>query len=80
MNKIELLRGLVSVRVKQAEAHGLLVEFLETKLTNCDKANRSLTGEQLYRSQGKAQLLDELVRLIDTPNDELQELLANPEV
>jgi hypothetical protein len=46
-------------------------QVLEGRLGEVDKTLRVLNGEDLYRAQGKAQALEELVKQLDEARDRL---------
>lgn len=48
-------------RLNKAPEGPLLLAFLQAKLRERDTALRTATGEEVYRSQGRATELDELI-------------------
>lgn len=50
----------------------LYVAILKKKLAEADEKLRVAAGEDLYRKQGRAQELDELIRELTTAGDVLQ--------
>lgn len=56
---------------RSAQGHGLK-KLLEDRLAEVDKELRSLTGENLYRAQGRALMLDELIATFDEAQTRLE--------
>ncbi len=50
----------------------LYVAMLEKKLAEADEKLRTATGEDLYRKQGRAQQLDELIRELSEADQALK--------
>lgn len=61
MSRRHFLQSINRIRVKCPTEFEIITKYLASELLDTDKANRTLTGEQLTRSQGKAQFIEQLL-------------------
>lgn len=70
----KLLRHLKNIRADKDTDRACVSGWLHFLLSKQDEKNRKADGPELYRSQGKAQLLTELIHTIDSSLDQLKAL------
>lgn len=72
--KRQFLSALISIKSLRPNDYSIIFETFNLVLTEIDRTNRTERGESLIQSQGRAQVLAEVLELADNAGEILKSL------
>jgi hypothetical protein len=73
----KLIKRLNQIRYDNDNDRSSIVAWLSVLLSKQDEKNRKTDGPELYRGQGKAILLSELIEIIEGSGNQLRKLTGH---